>query len=534
MGVATVMKKIVIITLVLFGACISNAQATNLNQIFRYAIKNDPLLNSAEYLRRAASDDKSKACRQMWPQLSATASYADYDQDEPGTIIGEGSAITNSAVSGEQKAITATVSQTIIDLPKFAECRMSYIKINLENATYEMALEDFIYRISKAYADVLIAKSRLQSAVGELELARVRSDDANQGFAVKTKPKRDVDYANAKLAEAEANKIRAENDMQFAKISLEEFTGGKIKADDIALFQPDMIVSMPNPQDPLYWASLAEKNNLKLMESRLAKDVSHFEVKSQQTKYFPTVNVFAKHSEYDNNLDRQGAPLTSDNSNFSNDVVGVSVNWKFFSGGSDTAGVAAARHRYKAAGKQYEAQISGTRINAQKSAINLISYFADVEAGNSRLISAKAELQAVVDGVKAGNNTKSDLLDAQSNLLNVQGQLDESRYNYVIGSLDFWKSIGALSANSVAEINNWLVPEQNAVQTSGEKQNFWQAMGANVPVGNSEASDVIRGSPYDLKVLKSDINNLNSNGTGIPDLKKAMGIPSNSETEDRE
>ena len=110
--------------------CSSPVHAEGLIDIFQQALKNDPLIGSANYRRYATEGDKDAACGRLWPQVTIPASYVSYDQDKAGTVLGQDSTSTNGEISGEQARIGVTVNQTLFDMPKFTECRMARINVN--------------------------------------------------------------------------------------------------------------------------------------------------------------------------------------------------------------------------------------------------------------------------------------------------------------------------------------------------------------------------------------------------------------------
>jgi outer membrane protein len=500
-------SKLVCLGLIISFIISTPAHATNLNEVFVEAVQADPLLRSAKYLSRAVENDKNKACGQILPQVTASAGYVDYDQGDPGTVLGDSSAVNSGVLSGTQKSLSATASQTILDFPKFAECRAGYIKISLENATYEVAVEDLMYRVTKAYTDALLAQSKVRAADGAVRLAQSKLQEVKQGFKAKTRPQSDVDVAIAKLEEEKVNKVKATNAFYLARRVLGNFSKGKINTQNLVDLQDKFPVVSPNPEDPDHWADIAQKNNLKLIASQLSKDVSHFEVKSAQAKHLPTLNAFAKHSEYDNNLERQSGSISSDNGSFSNDVIGITLTWKLFSGGSDMAGVSAAKNRYRSAKELYEQANDDTRKSAEDSVLNLLSDIANVHATRASLVASQSQLKSIRDGVKAGTNTNTDLLDAQSKYLDAATKSDEAKYTYVMGTVDFWRAIGALSVVSIQEINSWLVKQADVIILQPEavdRKDFWKMMGQPMPIENSEASDLIVGQPGNLHLREAE------------------------------
>jgi TolC family type I secretion outer membrane protein len=438
----------------------------NLKDVFDVALKNDPYLSSSDYERQATAGDKSESCGKLFPQLALKAGYVDYDQSESGSVLGEGNVNSNGAISGTQSSVGATLSQPLLDLPKISDCKKWRAAVNRDNAEYELALEDLVYRVIVSYLDVLATQSKFAVATNQVKLFESLKNEMEQSVSRKVSTKRELFSVTAKLNNAKANKISAENKFLSAKENLKNIFKSDIAEDKLLVVREDVLLKLEQEADPEHWAEIAEKSNLRVIKSELSEKIFKNDLKAKQGKHAPTIDAFANHTEYDSDIDQTGTSLNS-NDRFSTEAFGVRLNWKLFAGGSDQGSIKAAKNRYRSAKKQSEAERDEVRLNAKNSARNLEALKAQIDASSALLDATKSDYDAIKTGLDSRTRTKTDLLNATLDLVDAKSKLGEARYNYVKGVLDFWKAIGSLSADRIEQIDELFIePEDDAVQFS--------------------------------------------------------------------
>jgi len=435
---------------------IPHVYAADIFVIFEQALLNDPLLSSAKYKRTATRGDMGEACGKLWPQITIPASYMHYDQGDAGTMLSQASANTNGALKGQQATIGIAVSLTLFDMQKYTACRMGKLHVNQGDVSYEIGMEDLIYRVIHDYIGVLSASDKVLSANSGVEWRTALLREARKSFEVETLSQADINAAIAGLKVAEASKRSADNALSASVEALEIIVDDSISAENLSRLREEIPMLIPEPPEPYYWGELAQKENLKLLASKLAVKMMKYGVKSASSKMYPVVDVFAKHTLFDNDIDRDGITLESDHGSMSTDAVGVSLTWPLFTGGSNTSALSAAKNRHTASQKEHEALFRSTGANARKALLELISAAANIEAAKALLVSSRSVYDAVNQGVRAETKTRTDLLGAQLRLLEAKSGLETARYDYILGVVEFWRSIGALSFFSIVEINGWL------------------------------------------------------------------------------
>ncbi len=458
------MKKLICTVAFLFTG-ISSSNGATLKNVLDVALENDPLLNSAKYQKYATRGDKVEACGKLFPQLSVSGSYIDYNQDKAGSILGDGSANTNGSIDGNQTSIGVQVSQTLIDLNKLADCKMWRTSVSRDDANYEIAMEELIYRVVLTYLDVLASQSSLKASQTEVKLYKELKKEKEHALNRKVISQREFFAVSAKHDNAVANKIKAENDFIMAKERLKNLFDADIPNDKLLVVKDGVALTLVEEASPEHWADVAEQSNLSLIRSELSERVYKYGMKAEKSRFLPTLDAFANHTDYDSDLERNGA---TDNSDFSTETIGVRLNWKLFSGGSNFGRVKAAKSRYQSAQQESEAQRDIVRLNAKNSSRNLVALKAQIVASVTLLEAARLDLDAIKKGSESRTKTKADLLEATLNYLNAKSQLNQSRYDYVMGVMDFWKSIGSLSVQSVEQIDSlFIAPREDIIQMSG-------------------------------------------------------------------
>jgi outer membrane protein len=457
-------KYLYIFVLIVVNSAFANA--ASLEDVLKVALESDPILSSADYQRYATRGDKTEACGKLFPQLSVESSYVDYKQEESGTIIGENSVNSNGGIKGNQSSIGVTLNQPIIDLNKLSECRMWRASVNRDDANYEIAVEELVYRVVNSYLDVLASQTNLDSANSEVKLYKKLYKEKKLAYEKKVINQRELSSVNAKLNNALANKIKAENDFIMAKEVLQNLYDIDIPNEKLLVVKDGVVLTLVEEASPEHWADVAEQSNLNLIRSQLSEQVYKHGVSAEKSRFLPSLEAFASRMDYDSDLDRNGVTSTN-NGHFSTEAVGVRLNWKLFSGGSNAGRVKAAKNRYMSAQKQLEADKEMVRLNAKNASRNLVSLKAKIDASMAMLEAARFEYDAVKNANRTRTKTEADLLEATLNFLDARLDVNQARYDYVIGVMDFWKSIGSLSVDSVSQIDSLFIePRTDVIQMS--------------------------------------------------------------------
>lgn len=435
------------------------AGAADLRQYFDAALAEDPLLGSAGYIRYAVRDEGDAACGRLWPQVSASAAYMNYDQDKAGTVIDQGTAGTPGAIEGQQGTLGVRVSQTLFDMAKFTACRTKRLESGRETVTYERALEDLIVRTVSVYLNVLAAEKDAKAAGVRLEAGKAALRQAERSYAANALSQKKLDAAREAAAAAETQKSMADNALEAAWLSLAGIAPAALHYNGLSHLRADMSTTLPDPATPDYWADKAATQNLAVLESEKVVAIAKSGVKEAYARMMPSVDAFARQTLYDNKLNRDTAPLASDNGSFSTEVVGVSMSVPLFTGGTNRANASAATNRRKAQELSHEAVRRAARFEAQKTFMDVKALLLGIEEAQAARNAAYTRYEAASRGVKAKTETTADMLEAKAGMLESEARLERARHAYILGMVSFWRAIGALSAESIAEINGWLEQE---------------------------------------------------------------------------
>jgi outer membrane protein len=95
-------------------------------------------------------------------------------------------------------------------------------------------------------------------------------------------------------------------------------------------------------------------------------------------------------------------------------------------------------------------------LKVRENYLNLQANFAEIEAYQQALISAKLQLEATQLAFKEGLRNSVEVLVAQQVLFNAQRDLLKSRYNYLMNIINLKLSVGILAFDDLKEINQYL------------------------------------------------------------------------------
>jgi outer membrane protein TolC len=459
MGVVT-MKKIIFLFISTF-LFVQNVQAKNLSEAVQYALQNDPLLNSSDYEVAATKDDQDKDCGALYPQVSTPIQYLYYDQDESGTPItagSGGSATPVSPVSGTQLNLEILATQSLFDLPRIGLCRLGDQKTQYSRISQKIARQDVLYRTSKAYFGVLSAESEVNLAKSKVDLAEeilINAEEMKKNGFISAS---ELEQHKANRDVLVAEKQIADNNLQLALSGLGILIGDKkLTKQNLSKMVESTKFEMPEPSNSEYWSDLAEKNNLEILQNKVALKIADKNTDIKEYEHLPKFQLFAKSNNYFSDLSRNNAGSNFDDGHFDTGMVGVQMNWKLFTGGSVTADIDAAKNRFYSAKEKYEYNKMTIRQGTETALMNLQSVMTNINAHKKMVEAKNANYSNKKIAFEQGTETQSSVMTAELELIESKNTYEKLRYDYVLKLVEFYKIIGILTPNKIDKINLWLV-----------------------------------------------------------------------------
>jgi outer membrane protein len=188
-----------------------------------------------------------------------------------------------------------------------------------------------------------------------------------------------------------------------------------------------------------------------IASKQAAVEIGRYAIDTARAEHFPQLSLAMQRNQSNQDIDN------SPRREFTVDSIAVELRIPLYEGGRVTASTASAQAQLLIANEQLEA----SRRQVERDTRLL---FADANADRARIESTDAEVDALLQNVKAqqrgyelGVVTVIQVLDARRRLLRSRVDQAKARYDYLRSLIGLKLRVG-LTEEDVAEFNRWLAP----------------------------------------------------------------------------
>lgn len=446
------MKKSLSTLIIAIASAVSstNAHADDLLSVYQQALLNDPVVLKAQAQFKVVQEDIEQARAVLLPQISASGSYADGEREDYSRLTQEVSTTEFTSLG-----YGAKLNMQLYHHDSWLRLNNAEKAAHQSDLTYQVAKQDLITRVTKAYFDLLSAKDDLVFAKAEKEAIARQLEQTKQRFSVGLTAITDVHEAQAQYDSAVTEEIRAENAIYQAEEELRVITNAYPK--NVSILNTDRFsTNPPVPNSANEWQAKAEAKNLDLIAAKVGIDIAQDNIDIARAGHYPTLDFGA---EYNNKDTDTNSPLP-DGPDLNDYSIGVSLNVPIYSGGAIQSSVRQAQSRFVAASQDlsltHRSVVRETR-NAYNTVIAAISA---IKAFEQSVLSAQKALEATEAGFEVGTRTIVDVLDSTRNLYNAKRNLSSTRYGYIQNVLLLKRAAGTITDKDINAINSGLMPAQ--------------------------------------------------------------------------
>lgn len=430
--------------------CAVFAMEYSLDELFSLALERSEIIKIAEEDLYISELEKDKALAALLPTLSAFGTHTRYTEEkqkvgftiQPETSNTWGVRMDQSfSLSGKEltgyKITREAIVKNIFDL-------------NAVKGKY-------LLTVASAYYDVLKSKKALEIASTNVERLTKHRDAASIRLKVGEVTKTVLLRAEAELAGAQSDLIKAENNIRLAKTSLARIVGIS-EVFDVKESQPGNNSEMPGQEqiifdfliqdcqlltlDCLKEIALTKRAEIKALT--IQKKITEKKVKYAKGSYWPTLSVEGVYSKKEDN------PASSFEIN-ERIYGGLRFDFPFFEGGLRRAEVREAKAKLRQAQYSLLDLKNSVAVEVENSYLNLIT-----ESGI--LTKLQAEVEYAIDNFNAvskqfehGLANSVDIMDANTLLVTAERELANARYNYQLVILNLKRSIGTLLKTVISQ-----------------------------------------------------------------------------------
>jgi len=428
-----------------------SASPANLVSVYSEALQNDPELAAAKAEFQARREVLPQAKATLLPNLSAGVTVGDTR-----TAFEQPSVTSNRSGNAYQ----ATLSQPVFHADRWFA--VSAAKAISEQAMAQLAVvqQDLVMRSARDYFGVLRAQDNLAASKAEEAAFKYQLDQASARFATGLADKTDTLQAQASYDTSRANRILAERQVDDAFEALSTLTNHEYQSLQGVMHRLPLV--SPSPASVGDWVDTAAKQNLNLRVSNYAVDSADETVRQRKAGHAPTLDVVARVQKGDNdslgftNPSKTGARYSGD---VEQRTVSLELNIPIYSGGLINSQVAEAVARLD----ESEHQRESVRRRVVESTRNFYrAVVTDVEqakARNQSIISNQNAVQAAEVGYRVGTRNIVDVLDAQRQLFTAVRNYNDSRYDYLLDTLELKRAAGTLSPEDLQALQGYFKPD---------------------------------------------------------------------------
>lgn len=346
------------------------------------------------------------------------------------------------------------LNQVIFDKTSFDNLSQGDAIVAKAVADLEVAKQDTIIRVSKAYFDVLTAIDTLETASAEKKAIGKQLEQSKERFNVGLSAITDVKEQQASYDISVADEIIAANDLSNKREALRFIIN--VYPENLKIAREDMPLVIPEPMDINAWQDKALQNNFSMLSAKYSVDAAQSTYDASKGGHYPTLNLNASYGFESNEATSfLGNPI--DPRDDTDTRVMLNLDIPIYSGGFTSSTVRQKLSELDAA-KALQEQEKRRTVGLSRSAyLSLEADIANVKARNQAVISTRTSLDATLAGYDAGTRTSVDVLLSQRLLYSSQRDYSVARYTYLTNSLVLKQVAGILTPADVEEINKWLV-----------------------------------------------------------------------------
>ena len=411
---------------------------SSLEDFFTSAINYSTELRISEESLKIGSARKRAASGQLLPQINAGASISDNRINQMDQF---------RQFDGERFYLSLT--QVLFNWQAFSERkRASFVEDQLEEEYYYQ-LAAILTEVAERYLNVLQSSDALDSIESEINALTNQLEQIQSLFDRQLAQVTDVYQGQASLAAAQAEQLRLEAEQALAREYLRSVSGLEVGP----LYRLSDGSSAPELEyTQQYYVDQAQEKNHLILASKSAVRAAQERVSGQRGAYAPTVSFIAQRQDSDVGFDNLPIARTD------NTYVGLNLSIPIYRGGTNRAAVSEALSMQNIAEYELRASELEARQRVRSAYLQLEASRTQIEAARILVESTALASEAMQQGFSLGTVTSVDVLNALKDQFRAERDLQRTRYDQIKFFLILKRETGALAAEDMIEVGEWLEP----------------------------------------------------------------------------
>ena len=392
------------------------------------AYNNNPTLQAARAQLRATDEQVPEALSNYRPTVTGTGDAGHEWSNQKSGFFSAGQ-VTNPRSAGI--AITE---------PLYRGGRTEASVERAENlvkagrASLSATEQSVLLSAATAYADVFRDQAVLDLNISNEQVLRRRLEDTEEQFKVGIVTKTDVSQAEARLAQAVADRIQAENNLNSSRAVYRNVTGtspGTLEA-------PEPVSGVPGTSEE---ALAGVPQNPSVIAAGFNELAARQDVRINTGELYPTLSL---NGTYD-----RGDDTVSKGSFQESTAVIAQLNVPIYPGSAAYARIRAAKQVVQQRRKETEATERDTAQSVTQAFESLTSAQAQVKSFEKQIQANEIALEGVRQEESVGTRTVLDILNAEQELLDSRVNKVQAEHDAFVAAVQLKTAIGRLTAQAL-------------------------------------------------------------------------------------
>ena len=437
------------------AAQLQGAAAQTLEESLVLAYQNNPALQAERARLRAVDEEVPEALAGWRPTVEFAGdigtSYSRTDGDVPNrgshTVVphGVGLSVVAPLYEGGRVAAQVESAESRVDAGR-AQLRVVEQSILFETATAYMDVLRYRAEIEHSRSSERVVGRQLQAARDRLEVGEVTRTDVAQ--------------AEARLAQAVAERVAAEGGLMSAHAMYRQVTG----AVPGSLSWPKAPMGLPETEEEALALALAVDGNPSIGAASSIAAAAQADIEAAAAALQPRVSVVGDVRQRYDNSDKIDS--TTDAS------LRATLSVPLYQGGAASARL----RQVKQLAAQRRLELDQARRTVQEQVSHawraLTSARAQITAFESQVAATAVALEGVEQETRVGLRTTLDVLDAEQERFKAQINLVRTQRDEIVAAYQVKSAIGALTARRLSLPVELYDPEEHYLSVR-ESEGWW-------------------------------------------------------------
>ena len=456
-------RQVLAVAAAMILPCSQLVSAESLLDIYTLALDNDAQLKAQAAQYRADLEQENLALAPLLPQVVAGYQVrgSDSTSTSPQILGASGEIRTIKRVSDTKTdGYDVSLSQTLFDLSAWYNYKAGTELTRQAEAIFAANTQNLLVRAVDAYFSVLRSQDNLNAAEAQERAFERQLEQTRQRFEVGLIAITDVYESEAARDLAQVTRIIEENNVAVAKERLSVLTGQA--PGQLNVLSDDFTAVAPKPIDRAAWVDFALNNNFQLAATRFAEEAARQSAKANKLEHAPKVTAGYSYSDAETtgdqtfSLDGLSTGSTPASALQDSETWQVRIDMPLFTGGALSANRRRAAEQFNVA-RENRINLTRTTVTQARSLhMTVLSDIAQVKARSQSIKSSQSALDATEAGYDVGTRNIVDVLNAQNLVFSAERDYANSRYDYIITTLQLKETAGTLSTDDLKRLDSFL------------------------------------------------------------------------------